>query len=96
MQNGTQSSKSVVNLYNINRSYLILMNISSNVLSLCKCPLVALPGPWTWNMSIRFDNTVVTYGIKDPISGSFDGYARFLLNSVHHKSNRKDNQFVDI
>lgn len=42
---------------------------------LCKCPLVGRPGLWTWNMSIRFDNTVVTLGKKDAIPGRLDGYA---------------------
>ena len=51
---------------------------------LCKCPLVGLPGPWTWNTSIRFDNDVVTPSVKEAFPWSLYGYAWFPLSSVHH------------
>ena len=52
------------------------MNISMFSSVLCvQCPLVGLPGPWTWNTSVRFDSTIVSPGIKDAILGSLDGYA---------------------
>ena len=67
----------------MNWSYLILLInicISSSVLSLCKCPPVGLPGPWTWNTSIWFFNTVITPGVKDATYGSFGGYACFSVD----------------